>query len=215
MTDSSLRSSGQPVVKAKRTQEGMEVTFDEVHLPGPDHIVIPQYKRPWTYLGPGLYQDCGGWIHIRLSHTANDTAGIVDYDGETDPRGLGLARSHYTPPTMKIVNCEQVRIENVHVRFGGNRTLRIDGCTAVVLDHVTVRAGAAGVFVGDGNTDVHLQHCEIDGGLPPWLFRSDIKDGYKTLTGGEEVVANDLAKGTMDSLLGGAPTNVGTVFEHC
>jgi hypothetical protein len=213
MADKSLPSSGDPVVSVSRTSEGMKVTFDEVANSG--GLVIPKYKRPWTYLGPGLYQDCGGWIHVRLSHTTNDTAGIADYDGETDPRALGLALSTYVPPTMKIKDCSHVRIENLNVRFGGNRTVRIDGCSEVVLDHVTVWAGAAGVFVGEDNNDVHLLNCVLDGGLPPWLFRSDIKDGYKTLTSGNEIVSNDLAKGTMDSLLSGGPTNVGTVFEYC
>ena len=221
MADNSLPSSGDPVVKIRRTPEGIEATFDEVHLAGtadpdnPDGIVIPKYKRPWTYLGPGLYQDCGGWIHVRLSHTTNDTAGIADYDGESDPRAVGLALSTYLPPTMKITDCSHVRIENVNVRFGGNRTVRIDGCSEVVLDHVTVWAGAAGVFIGEGNNDVHLLNCVLDGGLPPWLFRSDIKDGHKTLTSDNEIVSDDLAKGTLNTLLGGGPTNVRTVFELC
>jgi hypothetical protein len=142
-------------------------------------------------------------------------AEIADYDGETDPGALGLALSTYLPPTLKINDCSHVRIENLHVRFGGNRTVRIDKSSEVVLDHVTVWAGAAGVVFGEDNNDVHLRNCVLDGGLPPWLFRSDIKDGYKTLTSGNEIVSNDLAKGTMDSLLSGGPANVGTMFEFC
>jgi len=213
MDDFSLPSSDDPVVRVKRTDDGAEVVFDEVHQSeGP---TVTKYKRPWTYMGPGLYQDCGGWIHVRLSHTTNNIAGIADYDGETDPRALGLALSTYLPPTMTIANCSHVRIESLHVRFGGNRTVRIDGCREVVLDHVTVWAGAAGVFVGEGNNGVHLQNCVLDGGLPQWLFRSDIKDGYRTLTSGEEIASNDLAKGTMDTLLSGGPSNIGTLLEHC
>ncbi len=213
MGNGDLPSSGDPVVRVRRNDGGLEVVFDLVR---PNREApFTRYKRPWTYMGPGLYQDCEGRIHIRLSHTTSDLAGIADYDGEVDPRALGLALSTYTPPTMKIKNCSHVRIENLDVRFGGNRTLLIEGCSAVTLDHVNVWAGAAGVFFAEGNTDVHLRHGMVDGGLPPWLFRSDIKDGYQTLTRGDEIVSNDLAKGTMDSLLSGGPSNVGTILEYC
>jgi hypothetical protein len=95
-------SSGDPVVKVRRTADGLKVVFDDVNPPGDDSPDIPKYKRPWTYMGPGLYQDCGGWILVRLSHTANDMAEIAEYDGETDPGALGLALSTYLPPTVQI-----------------------------------------------------------------------------------------------------------------
>jgi hypothetical protein len=47
-----------------------------------DGVVIAEaYKRPWTYLGPGLCQDPEGRIHIRLSHTANATPEIATTTG--------------------------------------------------------------------------------------------------------------------------------------
>ena len=56
MADNSLLSSGDPVVRVRRTPEGMEVTFEDVKQPG--GTVFAKYERPWTYLGPGSCCRC-------------------------------------------------------------------------------------------------------------------------------------------------------------
>jgi hypothetical protein len=178
-------------------------------------VIAEAYKRPWTYLGPGLFQDDDGRIRIRLSHTANATPGIADYDGATDPRTLRLAISQWAPPPLLISGCEFVHVEGLHVRFGGNLAVRIETSSYVVLDHVDVRAASGGVRFGGGNTGVQLRHCTVDGGRPTWLFRSDVKDGYKARGDDGSVIENDLAAGTHDFLLAGAANNVDTVIEYC
>ena len=174
LDDQTLPFPGRPVL---RRDAAGNLVVDPVMRGGV--VIAAAYKRPWTYLGPGLYQDDEGRIHIRLSHTANATPGIADYDGATDPRTLRLAISQYAPPPLRIAGCEFVQVEGLHVRFGGNLAVRIETSSDVVLDHVDVRAGSGGIFFG-GNTRVHLRHCAVDGGRPTWLFRSDIKDGYRS-----------------------------------
>jgi hypothetical protein len=195
----------------RRDEDGNLVVDPVMH----DGVVIAEaYKRPWTYLGPGLCQDPEGRIHIRLSHTANATPGIADYDGATDPRTMRLAISQYAPPPLRISGCEFMQVDGLHVRFGGNLAVRIETSSHVVLDHVDVRAGSGGIFFG-GNTGVHLRHCTVDGGRPTWLFRSDIKDGYLASGDDGSVIQNDLAAGTHDALLAGAATDIDTVIEYC
>jgi hypothetical protein len=177
-------------------------------------VVADKYKRPWTYMGPGLHQDRDGRIHIRMSHTSNAAPGIADYDGATDPRTLRLAISRFTPPPLRISGCEFVQVEGLHVRFGGNLAVRIENSSHVVFDHVEVRAGSGGVFLG-GTAGVHLRHCAVHGGRPTWLFRSDIKDGHRALRDDGTVLTNNLAAGTHDALLAGAASDVDTVVEHC
>jgi len=195
-------------------REHGDLVIDPV-MSGGGVVVAKAYKRPWTYLGPGLYQDREGRIHIRLSHTANATPGITDYDEATDPRTLRLAISPWAGPTLLIADCDFVQVEGLHVRFGGNLAVRIEASSHVVLDHVDVRAASGGVFFGGGNTGVHLRHCTVDGGRPTWLFRSDIKDGYTACGDCGTVIENDLAAGTHDFLLAGAATDVDTVIEYC
>ena len=200
---------GHPVLR--RDEDG-NLVVDQVLLDG--EVVAEAYKRPWTYLGPGLHLDSEGRIHIRLSHTANETPGIADYDGATDPRTLRLAISRWAPPPLRISNCDFVQVEGLHVRFGGNTAVRIETSSYVVIDHVDIRAGSGGVFLG-GNTGVHLRHCAVDGGRPTWLFRSDIKDAYLARRDDGSVIENNLAAGTHDALFAGDATDVDTVVEYC
>ena len=107
-----------------------------------------------------------------------------------------------------------MHLEGLTVRFGGNLAVRIEKSTSVVFDHVTVLAGQGGLFLSE-NTAVHLQHCVVDGGHPTWLFRSDIKDGYRARFADGSILENNLGAGTHDALFAGAATNVDTVIEHC
>jgi hypothetical protein len=91
-------SSGDPVVKVRRTADGLTVVFDARRRQSGHPEVQAAVDLHGTRAVPGL----GGWIHVRLSHTANDMAEIAEYDGETDPGALGLALSTYLPPTVQI-----------------------------------------------------------------------------------------------------------------
>lgn len=185
---------------------------------GPDGPVIdsphdPRLpKRPWVYMGPGLHQGEDGLVHVRLSHTALNLPGITDYTGPGDPRQLPLAIWTAPEPTLKVIDCVSVHIENLTVRFGGGRTIRLESSSDVHFDHLTVLAGPYGLQIGDGCRDTVFTNTLFDGGLPPWYFRSDRKDGYK-IAGTLE--PNGLGEQTLRGLMYSAKSSRSTVFDSC
>jgi len=63
-----------------------------------------QQRRPWVYMGPGLWFDQGTQlVHIRLSPTHNGVPGLADYAGETDPNkvALSITEKNMKPLTVK------------------------------------------------------------------------------------------------------------------
>lgn len=172
-----------------------------------------RYRRPWVYMGPGLWFDRDAHkLHIRFSHTHNNVPGLVDYVGETDPNKIRLAISSKLMITLCVLASEHVRFENLTIRFGGQETIFLSGSRGVVFDHVRIRAGGYGVRMAA--TDTVFRHCEFDGGLPTWYFRTDRKAGYFFVADGE-IVENSLGAGTLDVLLLGNPNDTGTHVHHC
>jgi hypothetical protein len=204
---------GFPVVKV---DDDGNVTPESIKQP--DDTPIDTFKRPWVYMGPGLFFDADGRIHIRLSHTTNYVPGVVDYDGGTDPRQVRLAISRYIPPPLVVDDCEFVHLDHLDVRFGGDRTVHITDSDDVVFDHVRVFAGSDGIRVGENSHRLEFRHCAVLGGIPTWTFRSDLKDGYDFEVDGT-VFSNRLGAGTSQKLFSspppGAGTNVDTVVHHC
>ena len=182
---------------------------------GPDGPLIETggdfTKRPWVYMGPGLYQDSDRFIHLRLSHTHLAIPGVTDYDGPEQPDQVQLAIWTAPEPTVAISNCQTLCLKHLTVRFGGGRSIRLTSSTEVTLDHLTVLAGPYGLEVGQGCARTTVTHCAFDGGLPPWSFRSDRKDGY-TIVGGEK---NGLAERTIVTLAFCRPGTSTTTFENC
>jgi hypothetical protein len=68
---------------------------EEVHPDGGGPAISP-FKRPWVYMGPGLFFDSetGGPIHIRLSHTVNASSGSLTTTGD---RSEAAASGHLAP----------------------------------------------------------------------------------------------------------------------
>jgi hypothetical protein len=197
------------------------------HHPSPDCTYVlgdkrykpATYRYPWVYMGPGLWFDRQAHrVHARFSHTHNNVPGLVDYTGETDPNMVRLAVSSKLIKALSVSKCENVRLENLSIRFGGDETMSLSNCKNVVFDHVIFRAARTGVNLA-GNaagpvTGTVFQHCEFDGGLPSWYFRTDRKVRYFFVENGQ-VIENRLGGGTMDLLLFGNLTNAGTEIHHC
>jgi hypothetical protein len=112
---------------------------------------------------------------------------------------------------VTISQCHTLHLEHLTVRFGGGRSIVVSSSDEVTLDHVIVRAGPYGLEVGEGCRRTTVTNCAFDGGLPPWSFRSDRKDGY-TMAGGEE---NGLAERTIVTLSYCHPSSSTTRFENC
>jgi Right handed beta helix region len=180
--------------------------------PGPTIVSTDEFtKRPWVYMGPGLHQGGDGFIHVRLSHTHLGLPGVEDYDGPEEPGQLPLAIWTAPDPTVTINRCQTLHLENVTVRFGGGRSILIASSNEVFLDHINVLAGPYGLEVGVDCDRTTLTNCSFDGGLPPWSFRSDRKDGYTIAGGG----ANGLAEQTMKTLAYCENGSSRTRFENC
>jgi hypothetical protein len=177
------------------------------------------YRYPWVYMGPGLWFDRQTQrVHARFSHTHNNVPGVVDYTGETDPNRVRLAISSKLMKTVSIVKCENVRLDDLSIRFGGDETMILANCKNVVFDHVCFLCARTGVNLA-GNAvgpvkDTVFQHCEFDGGLPTWYFRTDRKARYFFVENGK-VFENRPGGGTLDLLLFGNLTNIGTKIHHC
>jgi Right handed beta helix region len=188
--------------------------------PGPEVIKGPHgghptgFRRPWVYMGPGLFFNKGtGRVHIRLSHTNNNIPGLADYRGELDPRKLGLAISHKDRPTLLIQKSNSVRFENLSIRFGGDFTIKVEKSKGTEFDHVRILASTYGVNLGAGEKTI-LSHCEVNGGLPSWYFRSDRKDVYK-FKDGNTVKTNNLGAHTSQTLLFGSPEHTNLTIHNC
>lgn len=182
----------------------------------PDNSSTPQFTRPWVYMGPGILfnHEHDQRIHIRLSHTTNHIVGLADYTGTTDPRQVRLAINRQRPAPLRIRRCEFVHLAHLTVRFGGAQTINIQDSSDIRFDHVRVLAGTNGVRFSGGNTRITFAHGEFHGGIPTWMFRSDIKDGYRFDTG-TGIKENRLGATTSDALLFGAPDDRDTVIHHC
>jgi len=174
-------------------------------------------RRPWMYLGPGLFHNPAAddnRIHVRLSPTHHYLAGFPDYDGETDPRKVPLAIWFEQRATVRIANCNSVTFSNVTVRHG-DTSVTIEDCEDVLLDHVDVDAGNDGIKLRGTCNRVTLTNVLVDGGLPPWYFRSDRKGEFHLASDATFQRAQAPGQNTMKSLLSGTPKCHDSVVRNC
>jgi hypothetical protein len=178
------------------------------HVKGPTKD--PKRYRNWVYMGPGIWFDpeCRQ-VHIRLSHTHNSINGWPDYTGITDPRRVRLALSEELSHALFLTGCNHIRFKDLTVRFGGQDTIRLRDCNDIEFDHVNIRAGGNAIRLeaepSEHNTKIVFQHCEVDGGIPTWFFRSDIKDGYFYVPAD---ITDATANQVQENTLGSSTTNV-------
>jgi hypothetical protein len=173
----------------------------------------PYPRRPWVYMGPGLWQESGGHLQVRLSHTTLVVPGGEDYQGETDPRKLPLAiwGGDEDGQTLAIRASHRITIRDVTLRHGAGETVMIASSSDIALDHVVVNAGPNGVRLGEGCERIIMVDTVVDGGMPPWFFRSDRKDDYRLGNGSH----NLLGKRTLNLLIQSDGSAVDTRIEQC
>jgi hypothetical protein len=70
---------------------------------------------------------------------------------------------------------------------------------------------------GHGNTGTVFSNCTLDGGIPPWCFRTDQKSRYRyRFDGDPDGHVNKVAEGTSGSLMtGDVLSNQQTEIHHC
>lgn len=167
--------------------------------PGPTVVKGPQ--RPWTYFGPGLWADeATGLVHLRLAPTHNAVPGLADYAGPTEPVAAGVEVSAQDELALDITGSTGVAVRDLTFTGGGERTARIAGSADVRLDHVVIEASTYGLVI-QGSRDVAVWHTRLDGGMPPWSFRSDFKDDYALVRPDGGSARNNLVRKTSRALL--------------
>jgi hypothetical protein len=158
-------------------------------------------RRPWVYCGPGIHYDkATGRIHIRLSPTRHGVAGLEEYRGPRDPREVPLAISSRADQALALMGAEHVRVTDLGLYHGGDETVLVQKSSHVRLDHVEIRAATFGLSI-IGSSKVQVFHSRIDGGMPPWTFRSDFKSRYKFENDEGEVETNNVVRKTQRTLL--------------
>ena len=176
--------------------------------------------HPWVYMGPGIHHDAEDHrLHVRLQPTDNHVPGITDYAGVTDPNNVGLSVSRETTGALTVSECHNLIVRDLTLRFGG-RTLQVLSSRNVTFDRVRIFAGPNGVFMGDrvhGSTGTVFSNCTLDGGIPPWCFRTDQKSQYRYRFDSDPAVhVNKVAEGTSGSLMTGDDLgNQQTEIHHC
>ena len=83
-------------------------------------------RRPWVYLGPGVWQDDDDHVRIRLTHTTHESRRVRNYRGPTDPRQVPLAICTEVKPTLAVVGCHGVEIRGITVRGGGGFAVSVE-----------------------------------------------------------------------------------------
>jgi hypothetical protein len=176
--------------------------------------------HPFVYMGPGIHHDAVDHkLHVRLQPTDNNVPGITDYAGETDPNNVGLSVSRETTGALTVSECHNLIVRDLTLRFGG-RTLQVLSSGNVTFDRVRIFAGPNGVFMGGdghGSTGTVFSNCTLDGGIPPWCFRTDQKSRYRYRFAGDlHGHVNKVAEGTSGLLMtGDVLSNQQTEIHHC
>lgn len=212
-----------------QTFEGMALTDPR---PGFDPPPGATVAHPWVYMGPGIWYNTDlasplkGHVHIRLSHTSNNIAGLEDYSGAIDPREIGLAITTKDTTALFVHVCHDLRFENLTIRFGGEWSVNLNYVQHIEFSHVCFWASNNGIRMeGKEGGLIHpLQHpnknitfhdCQFNGGTPPWFFRNDKKNSYEYLDGNGNLLENHRGDHTVDKLLMGHPMDTGTQIYRC
>jgi hypothetical protein len=164
-------------------------------------------------MGPGIWFDTNSKrVHVRLSHTHNNVPALPDYSGPTDPNTIELAIAEKKMITVNVRASSHILFENVGIRFGAE-SLEVVNSTNIIFDGVTISAGQFGLRSGN-NTGLKFTNTVFDGGLPTWMYRSDLKNVYSFFVG-QQVIQNNLGAGTMETLVLGNGGDVDTEFDYC
>jgi hypothetical protein len=157
--------------------------------------------HPPVYMGPGVWFDSTTKkVHIRLSPTHNGVMGLADYSGSANPNMIPLSITEEYMQTLNVHGSRHILFKNISVRFGGE-TIRVEGSTNIAFDNVIIWAGQYGMRTGKLKR-FRMPNCVLDGGLPTWMFRSDLKE-------------DKLGKNTMETLFLGNTNNDSTEMDHC
>jgi hypothetical protein len=163
------------------------VSYGQLEFLRSDYEFNPRVSKDLyapAYMGPGIhFNQETNRIHIRLSHTSvnQNINPLSDYQGETNPNKVALSICTNTHDHsnfyfgLRCTECSDLQIRNLSVRFG-DATVLTKNCSNLLFEGLEIWAGQYGVRLGAENPSIIFCNTVIDGGLPDWLFRSDLKD---------------------------------------
>jgi hypothetical protein len=195
--------------------EGPRIVTEKNGVPAKDDSGR-NYSFPWVYMGPGIcYNPRTHRVHIRLTPTMNNLSGVEDYDGPTDPNELPLVVCDENETTLTVADSQYLVFQNLTVRFGGHDTIGVGDCESVLFENIGLLTATNAVRFGQF-AGVTFRNCRFDGGLPPWFFRSDRKEGYHyQLSEDGPVFENTLGKGTVGVFMYGLGAMKELEVDHC
>jgi hypothetical protein len=132
------------------------------------------------YVGPGVFQESDGRIHVRLAKTP-DMKAIESREGPVlagdmeDPRNLSLLVA--TASWTMTVRGSHLVFRNITFQTG-TRTIQLaEGARDVVFDGVTAWGGASAIAVtGSGVSRIQIVNSRLYGDVPRWIAWSDAKN---------------------------------------
>lgn len=129
----------------------------------------------FVYCGPGIFYNAEtGRIHCRLAHTKLTGLGDDNYRGVTDPRKVRLIIAGGEDPPLKLVGCQNVRLQDLVLRGSRTPTLQIHDSRNIELDGLTAYGGSSAMQVRN-TWGLRMQHCACRGIGAPWTFRGMLK----------------------------------------
>jgi hypothetical protein len=147
-----------------------------------------QFGRiPYVYMGPGIFYDRDlRKVFLRLDSTNNAVPGLSEFVA-----GLNASLNANDVPIALFPNGSRILLDvrnSEHVIFRslgfrhGDITISIRAENGVSknikFDKVEVGTGASGFEIGGPVVGFTLTRSIVDGGIPPWIFRSDLKDNF-------------------------------------
>ena len=125
-----------------------------------------------VYLGPGVWHDAvSGRLYVRLTHSDYKYThpGMADYRGVTDPRRLPMVVSPFGAVPLRLHGAENVIVQDVVVRGGGEETVVLQHCRSITLDNVVIYCGTYGLR-SRSSGPVRLINSAMHGNIPPWFI---------------------------------------------
>ncbi len=160
------------------------------------------------YVGPGVYQESDGRIHIRLSKTPEmremeSRYGQVLAAENDDPRRYGMVLT--TTSSTVTVRGSWLVIKDITFQLGTHTVQLNEDVHHVTFDAVTIWSGDTAVAnFGSGVHDITIVNSRLYGDVPRWIAWSDAKNSPAPA---------DRMRGTMVDLQDGAK-NVTVAYSH-
>jgi hypothetical protein len=132
-------------------------------------------QQPY-YCGPGVHWSPGdAHVYVRLQHGRYDGRCGFAMAFDTDATRVSLALWPAGTVLRVDAGSRHVCLEGITVRGAESAVEIARGCDDVTLRSCTLRGGRYAVLARGDATAFRFESLQCDGGMPPWVARSDVK----------------------------------------